>query len=191
MLSSTNPTLLVRLVQLISVSNMTDHVRVCVHVPKERNKLDYSLVDEGSKVTHLIPPNTPYAQFLTDNFLFRLDTPTPFYKLKSPAHIRHPDESAIKAEGYAFDLSIPVVKVDPQIKVYPLGAVEVDGVTHDIIGIENVGMVMQFNHPTRKNGVSYTLDTAKGLESKDLLEHLRTEFEKLGFATTYKNKWDA
>jgi len=33
---------------------------VAIHAPKERNKLDYSLADRGSKVTHLIQANTPW-----------------------------------------------------------------------------------------------------------------------------------
>lgn len=190
-LSSNRPTLLVHLSNFSDHPTMTAHMRVVIHVPKDRNKLDHSLVDKGSRVTHLIPANTPYAHFLADNFLFQLSVPRPYYKLQSPAHIRTPDEGAEFDKNFTMDLSIPVVKKDPQLKVYPLGHSVVDGVIHDVIGVECINVIMDLKHPTRKESVCYTLGTAKGLESEDLLEHLRVELEKLGFATTYASKESA
>jgi hypothetical protein len=191
MLSSTNPTILVHLANFVNHRGMTDHMRVIIHVPKKRDKLDYALVDRNTRIAHTIPPNVAYADYLVDNFLFQLNTPTPFYKLVYPAHVRHPDESVIKPDGFMFDLSLPVVKPDPSIKIHTLGSVEIAGELHDVIGAESIGVIMNLKHPSRKESVCYTLSTARGTEPDVLIDHLSAQLVRLGFSLTYQDKGNA
>ena len=188
MFSSPNPTLLVCLAHLVGVSTMTDHVRVNVHAPKERNRLDYQLIDGSARVTHLIPANVPYAEFLAENFTYHRKDPTPQYKLNAAAHFNFEAPGNDVLPSYTLALSIPVAKEDPKIKILTLGEIKVDGVLHNIIGTLCSGVGQFLKHPDRHSTVCYTLDTATNLESEELLGILRFNLELLGYATSYTSK---
>lgn len=180
------PKILVTVHNVPANGTSAEHVRVGVHEPKERNKLDYSLKAAGSAIMHFCPADSDITEFVASNFFFQRHEPTPYYRITPGRHIPLLDDIDLDGDTGMLPVQLPRTEVQPALKVYLLGTYVHEGQPHRVYGVETIGCHITLNHPDRRCSVMYHLSTARGCAPESFLEHLHVELTKAGFVTLFE-----
>lgn len=180
--------IVVHLAHFAACEHREAHVRVVIHEPKKRDRLDYSIVNRKSEIRHVDTDYTPFDDWLLENYIFSRNDPSPYYRL-NPSSLQW----AAEANGprTSIYLNIPKQEALPTIDVVQLGEYVLpssDGepVKHDVVGFFTNHMQSHFKNDDRHETVCYMLNTAKGLAENAFIVHLNEELTKLGYVTLFK-----
>lgn len=155
-----------------------EHVRVVIHEPKERSKLDMSIINPNSEIYHRVPEGVTIADWLRANYVFKRQDPTPYYNLTQ--------EEMVSCPGGVLSLSIQASLTTPRIITHSLGSYTFEnGEVHDVYGFFGENVDAKFFNVSRNETVCYHLSTAKRLVEVGFLNHLHEHLTAKGFNTQY------
>lgn len=158
------------------------HVRVVIHEPKERNRLDIPSADVKAEVLHLNDGDQSFYDWLSSNFVFRRRDPTPTYHLNKG----HMVESN-GTDPRTVELRIPPLPATPTMLLYDLGEFSFEGsdVVHPVLGFMIKNGQADFHNVDRQETVAYMLSTCRTLVEDRFLVHLHEQLTAKGFTTHY------
>lgn len=187
--------IVVKLTKSRATEHYPEHVRVAIHEPKERDRLDMAIVNSKSGFLHVASDVVPFREWLTANYIFQRQDPAKYYRLGldciAPVMLEDSDSTDGKTEPKSithFDLTIPQDTARPKVTTYLLGSYKFEGSDNDeiVVGFMTENVHAHYHNEHRHETVCYMLNTCRSLVEEGFLHHLHEQLTNYGFTTLYK-----